>query len=87
MEISKIFIIKSGVHWKDKETYLVNHWNVRYLRDERVRWEYLKNEIPKCTNLFSKNLAKEIRKETVSQGKKLNISKVVFLITKTIYST
>ena len=36
------------------------------LRDEQVRWEYLKYEIRKFTILFSKNLAKEARKEKQS---------------------
>ena len=31
------------------------------LRDEHVRWEYLKYEIRKFTIRFSKNLAKELR--------------------------
>ena len=34
------------------------------LRDEQVRWEYFKCEIRKFTIHFSKNLAKEVRKET-----------------------
>ena len=36
------------------------------LRDEQVTWEYLKYEIRKFTICFSKNLAKEVRKETQS---------------------
>ena len=34
------------------------------LRDEQVRWKYLEYEIRKLTSFFSKNLAKEVRKET-----------------------
>ena len=36
------------------------------LRDGQVRWEYIKYEIQKFTIRFSKNLAKEVRKETQS---------------------
>ena len=39
------------------------------LRDEQVKWEYLKYEIRKFTIGFSKNLAKELQKETQSRGK------------------
>ena len=41
------------------------------LRDEQVRWEYLKYEIRKFTIRFSKNLAKEVRKETQSLEEKV----------------
>ena len=37
-----------------------------HLRDGQVRWEYIKYEIQKFTIRFSKNLAKEVRKETQS---------------------
>ena len=42
------------------------------LRDEQVRWKYLKYEIRKLTSFFSKNLAKEVRKETWSLEEKVN---------------
>ena len=41
------------------------------LRDERVRWEYLKYDIRKFTIRFSKNFAKEVRKETQSLEEKV----------------
>ena len=41
------------------------------LRDEQVRWEYLKYEIRKFIICFSKNLANEVRKETQSLEEKL----------------
>ena len=41
------------------------------LRDEQVRWEYLKYEIQKFTIRFSKNLAEEVRKETQSLEEKV----------------
>ena len=41
------------------------------LREEQVRWEYSKYEIRKCTICFSKNLAKEVRKETHSLEEKV----------------
>ena len=41
------------------------------LRDEQVRWEYVKYEIRKFTMRFSKNLAKEVRKETQSLEEKV----------------
>ena len=41
------------------------------LRDEQVRWEYLKYEIRKFTIHFSKNLAKEVRKQTQSLEEKV----------------
>ena len=37
---------------------------------EMSKWEYLKYEIRKFTILFSKNLAKEVRKETQSLEEK-----------------
>ena len=40
------------------------------LRDEQVRWEYLKYKIWKFTICFSRNLAKEVRKETQSLKEK-----------------
>ena len=42
------------------------------LRDEQVRWKYLKYEIRKLTSFFSKDLAKEVRKETRSLEEKVN---------------
>ena len=41
------------------------------LRDEQVRWEYLKYEIRKFTIRFSKTLANEVRKETQSLEEKV----------------
>ena len=41
------------------------------LRDDQVRWEYLKYENRKFTIHFSKNLAKEVRKETKSLEEKV----------------
>ena len=41
------------------------------LRDDQVRWEYLKYENRKFTIRFSKNLAKEVRKETKSLEEKV----------------
>ena len=41
------------------------------LRDEQVRWEYLKYEIRKFTICFPKTLAKEVRKETQSLEEKV----------------
>ena len=41
------------------------------LRNEQVRWEYLKYEIRKFTIRFSKNLAKNVRKETQSLEEKV----------------
>ena len=40
------------------------------LRDGQVRWEYIKYEIQKFVIRFSKNLAKEVRKETQSLEEK-----------------
>ena len=48
------------------------------LRDKQVQWEYLQYEIRQFTICFSKDLAKEVRKETISRGK---YSKVLLLIT------
>ena len=42
-----------------------------YLRDEQIRWEYLKCEIRKFIIHFSKNLAKDVRKETQSLEEKV----------------
>ena len=39
------------------------------LRDKQVKCEYLKYEIRKFTICFSKDLAAEVRKETISRGK------------------
>ena len=56
------------------------------LKDEEVRWQHLKYEIRKFTIRFSKILAKEVRKETISRGKS-SVTKLVLLITiNTIYS-
>ena len=41
------------------------------LRDEQVRWGYLKYVIRKFTIRFSKNFTKEIRKETQSLEEKV----------------
>ena len=41
------------------------------LKDEQVRWEYLKYEIRKLTIRFSENLAKAVRKETQSLEEKV----------------
>ena len=41
------------------------------LRDETVRWEYLKYEIQKFAICFAKNLSKEGRKKTQSFEKKV----------------
>ena len=57
------------------------------LGDEQVRWKYLKYETRKFTIRFSKHFAKGVITETQSLRQKLNISKVVLLITITTYST
>ena len=41
------------------------------LRDETVRWEYLKYEIQKFAICFAKNLSKEVRKKTQYLEKKV----------------
>ena len=53
------------------------------LRDEKIRWEYLKYEIRKSNVRFSKNLSKEVTKETQSLEQKVKY----FEGTITTYST
>ena len=40
------------------------------VRDEKLRWEYLKYEIRKFVIRFSKNLAEKVRKGAQSLGEK-----------------
>ena len=49
------------------------------LQDEQVRWEYSKYKIRKFTIRSSKNLAKEVRKETQSLEEKVKHFKSSFI--------
>ena len=51
------------------------------LRDEQVKWKNLKYEIRKFIICLSKNLVKEVRKETQSLDEKVKHFESVLLIT------
>ena len=63
---------KQRICWKNERTYihLFRSFEKESILDYQVRWEYLKYEIRKVSNKFSKAQAKKLRLERVLLEKK-----------------